>query len=244
MLSTPAVVPSKPGGEEAKIRDLPPKLVERVLDQRKRPIFITLDGIDGVGKSTQISNLVQHLNGLGHDVLSVRDPGSTATGQRLREILLDSDLKMHRRTEAMLFMASRCEMIESTIRPALKSGKIVVSDRFLLATVVYQSTSMNPSDGGVSPDLIWRMGDLANDGLRPDLTIVLDMPAMAALERLDGPADRMEARGPEYMERVRQAFLDQLPHSSDNTAVIDADQSPDEVTVDMLKAVSNYVQKK
>jgi len=198
--------------------------------------FISLDGIDGVGKSTQAARLLQSLTDRGHDVVSVRDPGSTEIGSRLRAILLDSDLVMHRRTEAMLFMASRCEMIETTIRPALQAGKTVVSDRFLLANVVYQSIG-----GDVSAAQLWEMGRWANGGLQPDLTLLLDMPAQAALERLDGPADRMEARGAEYMEAVRQAFLQQLSASGPHTAVINADQPADQVTADLLTAATRFL---
>jgi dTMP kinase len=198
--------------------------------------FISLDGIDGVGKSTQAARLLQFLTERGHDVVSVRDPGSTEIGSRLRAILLDSDLTMHRRTEAMLFMASRCEMIETTIRPALQAGKTVVSDRFLLANVVYQSIG-----GDVSAAQLWEMGRWANGGVQPDLTLLLDMPAVAALKRIDGPADRMEARGAEYMEAVRQAFLQQLPASGPHTAVINADQEADQVTTDLLAAASRFL---
>jgi len=207
-------------------------------DSSPRPMFITLDGIDGVGKSTQIDRLTSHLRDLGHVVLHVHDPGSTAIGTKLRELLLDSDLHLHRRTEAMLFMASRCEMIETTIRPALASGKTVISDRFLLANVVYQSIG-----GDVSAERLWEMGRWANDGLTPDLTLLLDMPATAALKRLDRPADRMERRGPEYMEAVRQAFLKQLPESSPATAVINADQDPGDVAADIIQAVDAFLNK-
>lgn len=198
--------------------------------------FISLDGIDGVGKSTQATKLRQFLTDRGHEVVAVRDPGSTEIGARLREILLDSQLELHRRTEAMLFMASRCEMIETTIRPALLNGKTVVSDRFLLANVVYQSIG-----GDVSADRLWQMGNWANGGLQPNLTLLLDMPAEAALERLDGPADRMEARGVDYMEQVRQAFLEQLPAASKQTAVVNADQDPKAVTKELLQAVERFL---
>jgi dTMP kinase len=207
-------------------------------DANAKSVFITLDGIDGVGKSTQIDRLASHLEGLGHAVLQVRDPGSTAIGARLRELLLDSDLDLHRRTEAMLFMASRCEMIEKTIRPALAAGKTVISDRFLLANVVYQSIG-----GDVTAERLWEMGRWANDGLVPDLTLLLDMPATAAMQRLDGPADRMEKRGIEYMESVRRAFLKQLPESSPHTSVINADQDPNDVAKDMIKAVDDFLKK-
>jgi dTMP kinase len=199
-------------------------------------MFITLDGIDGVGKSTQIERLINYLEQQGHETLLVRDPGTTEIGARLRQILLQSDLELHRRTEAMLFMASRCEMVETMLRPAIAEGKTVVSDRFLLANVVYQSVGDK-----VSPDLLWQMGRLANGGLAPDLTILLDMPAQRSMERIGNETDRMESRGVDYMESVRQGFLQQLPHSSQSTAIINADQSPDDVSREMLASVAQVL---
>ena len=136
----------------------------------------------------------------------------------------------------MLFMASRCEMIEKAIRPAIASGTSVISDRFLHANVVYQSIG-----GDVSAELLWQMGRLANGGLDPDLTLLLDMPATAAIGRLDRPTDRMERRGVEYLESVRQAYLEQLPQSSRCTAVINADQPPQEVEKDVIAAVDGFL---
>lgn len=205
-------------------------------DLSDKSVFISIDGIDGVGKSTQIERLTSHLNGLGREVLQVRDPGSTAIGLKLRELLLNSELDLHRRTEAMLFMASRCEMIETTIRPALQSGTTVISDRFLLANVVYQSIG-----GEVSAEQLWEMGRWANNQLQPDMTLLLDMPAKSALSRLDRPADRMEKRGVDYMECVRQAFLKQLPESSPQTCVINADQDADKVTEQVILAVDQML---
>jgi dTMP kinase len=199
-------------------------------------MFITLDGIDGVGKSTQIERLISYLEQQGHETLLVRDPGTTEIGARLRQILLESDLELHRRTEAMLFMASRCEMVETILRPALANGKTVVSDRFLLANVVYQSVG-----GKVSPDLLWQMGRLANGGVVPDLTILLDMPARRSMERIGNETDRMESRGVDYMEAVRQGFLQQLPYSSQSTAIIDADQSPEDVSRELLASVAEVL---
>lgn len=198
--------------------------------------FISLDGIDGVGKSTQIERLADHLRGLGRDVVCVRDPGSTDVGAKLRSILLDSNVTMRRRTEAMLFMASRVEMIDQVISPALASGKTVISDRFLLSTVVYQSVG-----GGESPAWLWRMGQLANDDLLPGLTVLLDMPAAESMRRIHGPRDRMESRGIDYMESVRQAFLDQLPHTGGDAVVINAAQSTDAVAVQVAAAVDAWL---
>ncbi len=199
-------------------------------------MFITLDGIDGVGKSTQIKRLLGYFEEIGEETLLVRDPGTTRIGGKLRELLLESDLELHRRTEAMLFMASRCEMVETVLLPAIADGKTVISDRFLLANVVYQSVG-----GVVQPDLLWKMGRLANGGLMPDLTILLDMPAQRSMERLGNEKDRMESRGVDYMEEVRQAFLQQLPHSSDNTLVINADQSPEDVSREVLAKVKEIL---
>ena len=199
--------------------------------------FISLDGIDGVGKSTQIERLRAHLLGRGHEVLAVRDPGSTEIGARLRKILLESEIQIHRRTEAMLFMASRCEMVETVIRPAREAGQTVLSDRFLLANVVYQSVG-----GEVDPDLLWQLGGLANDQLRPDLTILLDMPAAAAVTRLNRPSDRMEARGESYLESVRQAFLEQLPKASPVTHVLRADRPLQEVTGELLQVIDRFLE--
>lgn len=199
-------------------------------------MFITLDGIDGGGKSTQLARLCDFLRSGGTEVLSVRDPGGTPTGEAIRSLLLDSQLAMHRRSEAMLFMAARCELVHCQIRPALQAGKVVISDRFLLANVVYQSVG-----GELDPDDLWRVGEWANGGLRPDLTLLLDLPAEQSLARIDRPTDRMEARGLEYLEAVRQGFLAQLPRAAEHTAVINAAQAPDQVHQDILTLLRDWV---
>lgn len=199
-------------------------------------LLITLDGIDGVGKSTQIAALDEYLTSLGHDVMCVRDPGTTEIGTRLRSILLESNLSMHRRTEAMLFMASRCEMVEKVLRPALAAGKTIISDRFLLSTVVYQSIG-----GDVESEFLWKLGKLSIDALTPDLTLLLDMPAEAAIRRIDRTADRMESRGVDYLESVRQAFLRELPNASPGTAVINADQSAADVSLEIRGKVAGFL---
>ncbi|WP_203328852.1 dTMP kinase [Candidatus Laterigemmans baculatus] len=183
-------------------------------------MFIAFDGIDGAGKSTQITRLVEALQAAGRDVVSVRDPGSTAAGEAIRALVLDSDLEMHRRCEALLYMAARSQLVEERIRPALAAGQIVVSDRYLLANVVYQSAG-----GGEAAELLWQLGEVAISGVRPDLTVLLDLPADVALSRLDRPADRMEARGVEYLTAVREGFRKQLPRASQRTLIVDAAQS-------------------
>ncbi len=195
-------------------------------------MFITLDGIDGVGKSSQVAMLCEHLEAAGQPVVRVRDPGGTEPSEAIRALLLDSEFSMHRRCEALLFLAARCQLVEEVIRPALQLGKIVVSDRFLLANVVYQSIGSD-----LLPDDLWRVGEWASGGLRPNLTLLLDMPAAAAMARLDRAKDRMESRGVDYLEAVRMAFLVQLPRAAHNTTIIQADRPIDEIHRDIVAAV-------
>ncbi len=195
-------------------------------------MFITLDGIDGAGKSSQVAMLCEHLEGTGSKVLRVRDPGGTSAGEAIRSILLNADFSIHRRCEALLFLAARSQLVEEQIKPALQAGTVVVSDRFLLANVVYQSIGSD-----LHPDELWRIGEWASGGLRPDLTLLLDMPAEKAMTRLDRPKDRMESRGLDYLEAVRLGFLVQLPRAAHHTAIINADRSIQEIHNDIVLAV-------
>jgi dTMP kinase len=192
-------------------------------------MFITLDGIDGSGKTTQASLLSELLVNLGLDVVHTRDPGSTIAGDVIRNLLLNSDTPLHRRSEAMLFMAARSELVEEIIIPSLRARKVVVSDRFLLANIAYQGCQ-NPQDRNFlkSTDL-WHSGVWASAGLIPDLTLLLDLPAEIAIDRLTQPKDRFERRGKQYLEQVRLAFLDELPRSAKKTYVLDASLPSDEV---------------
>jgi dTMP kinase len=200
-------------------------------------VFVTFDGVDGGGKSTQIARLAERLEASGRSVERVRDPGSTAAGEAIRGLLLDSQLAMHRRSEALLYMAARAQLVEELIRPALAAGKVVLSDRFLLANVVYQSAS-----GGVAPHTLWELGTIATGGLRPDLTLLFDLPAEVSLGRIARPADRMEARGAEYLEAVRQAFLREVPRASESYQIIDAAASVEAVAEQVWTTVETFCQ--
>ncbi|MCU0880359.1 MAG: dTMP kinase [Pirellulaceae bacterium] len=136
-------------------------------------MFFSFDGVDGAGKSTQIKLLCEWLRERGHAVVNCRDPGGTQLGERLREILLGHhDTPIHPRAEMLLYMASRAQLVEELIRPAIASGQVVVSDRFLLANVVYQAHG-----AGLDPDDVWRVGAVTVSGLMPRLVFLLDMPA-------------------------------------------------------------------
>jgi dTMP kinase len=168
-------------------------------------MFFSFDGVDGAGKSTQIRLLAEALRAEGREVVTCRDPGSTALGERLREILLAHHATpIHRRSEMLLYMAARAQLVEEVVRPSLAAGKVVISDRFLLANVVYQRTAIRRA--GITPDDVWRVGEVTVAGIMPRLVLLLDMPAEQAAQRIQREPDRMEAQGLEYLERVRQGF--------------------------------------
>ncbi|MEL7263242.1 MAG: dTMP kinase [Planctomycetota bacterium] len=201
-------------------------------------MFITLDGIDGTGKSTQIDRLTQWFRDSGKTVTNVRDPGSTPAGEAIRGLLLDSNLDMHRRCEALLYMAARTQMVHETITPALDRGEVIISDRFLLANAVYQSVADRPDVETVQAREIWQLADWALPSVRPDLTILLDMPAIDAANRRSSQSnDRMEARGIEYLEKVRQAFLKQIKQCGGRHVIVNANQSPQSVFEEIVSTV-------
>ncbi len=182
-------------------------------------MFFSFDGIDGTGKSTQMQLFADFLREAGHNVLTCRDPGGTILGERLREILLHkAEIPLSGRAEMLLYMASRAQLVEEVIRPAVEAGRVVVCDRFLLANVVYQGHA-----GGLDAEDLWQVGAVATAGTQPDLTFVLDMPVEAALQRMNRQLDRMESRGQDFMDRVRQGFLREAA-GRPNIVVVDADR--------------------
>jgi dTMP kinase len=187
-------------------------------------VFISLDGLDGCGKSTQCRLLGDWLRRQGRAVTTCVDPGGTPLGQQLRKIVLEHRGAVALAAEALLFMASRAQLVAEVIRPALEAGQAVVSDRFLLANVVYQGHA-----GGLDPEQLWEVGKLSSGGLEPDLTLVLDLPAELAESRRARPADRIESRGPDYHRRVREGFLTEARRRPERIKVIDASTAPEAV---------------
>jgi dTMP kinase len=198
-------------------------------------MFLSIDGGDGSGKSTQLELLCTWLREQGHDVLTCRDPGSTPLGEAVRNILLDRhDLHIDRRSEMLLYMAARSQMVEEIIRPALKQGKTVVSDRYLLANVAYQGYG-----GGLDVPTLWEVGRIATSGLLPDLTIVLDVPADVAAARMNRPLDRMEKQGDAFHARVREGFLAEAEKAPEEIVVISAAGSIEDVQAEIRRVVSS-----
>lgn len=202
------------------------------------PWFLSVDGIDGAGKSTQLDLLTQWLRKQGLDVVTCRDPGSTALGESVRKILLDrGDVEIHRLSEMLLYMAARAQLVEEVIRPALEAGKTVLSDRFVLANIAYQGYG-----GKLDIEEVRKVSWVATGQLLPDLTIVLDLDVETMASRLTGPADYMERQGAEFFNRVRQGFLTESAKDPDRLFVVDASRSVEEIHATICEIVASKLQ--
>lgn len=204
----------------------------------KRGLFLSLDGPDGGGKSTQCSLLAQWLRQSGRTVVTCSDPGGTALGTMLRDVLLGQRQRLGAWAEALLFMASRAQLVEEVIRPALAAGETVVCDRFLLSTVVYQGHA-----GGLDPSQLWQVGRVAA-GAQPELTLVLDLPVEASQARLRTPSrqgsapDRFESRPADYQARVRAGFRTEAARDPARIRLLDASGSVEDVQDAIRRAVA------
>ena len=195
------------------------------MNKPSRGFFISLDGPDGGGKTTQVVRLADWLRSLGRTVTTCRDPGATPLGERLRAILLErSSIDIVMRSDLLMFMSARAQLVEEVIRPALERGEDVISDRYLLANVVYQGYA-----GGLPVDDLWLVGRVATGGLMPDLTLVLDLTTELARERVGKARDRMEDRSEEYHRKVRDGFLAAAGCYTAPIRVIDASTDADTV---------------
>ena len=171
----------------------------------KKGILITLEGNEGCGKSTQIKLLYEYLKKKGRRVFLTREPGGTQVSDGIREVLLDNkNKKMTALTETLLYMASRAQLVEEVIKPRLKRGEIVLCDRWLDATLAYQGAG-----GGVDKKWIQDLGQVATQGIQPDLTLFLNLPLHIGLRRAIShkKADRMESKNMRYHEKVREGYL-------------------------------------
>ena len=204
-------------------------------------MFFSFDGVDGAGKTTQMRLFCQSLRSHNLAVVECRDPGSTELGERIRKLLLVNDpkLRISRRSEMLLYMAARAQLVEEVIRPALQAGKTVVSDRYLLANVVYQGHA-----GGLDIETIRQVGRVATDNITPDCVFVLDLAPEAADGRLNRPLDRMESQGNEYRQRLRDGFLAEAARSDGKVHLIDANQPVEAVERDIWRIASAVLSRK
>ncbi len=196
--------------------------------------FIVFDGPDGSGKTTQFARFVGYCRDAGIDLCEVREPGGTTIGEQIRAILLNPDnSEMSLRCEMMLYMASRAQLVEERIRPALDRGQLVLADRFLSSTLAYQGAA-----GGLSEAEILAVGKVAVGSIWPDLTIIVDVDERVAARRLHPLLDRMEKKGLEFHRRVREGFLAQARAQPSQYLVVDGTCEVDAVFAAVLEGVA------
>jgi dTMP kinase len=202
--------------------------------------FITFEGPDGAGKSTQIAALAERLHAVGEEVVATREPGGTAVGELIRGVLL-GDGERDPLTDALLFNAARRQIVVELIRPALARGAVVVCDRFADSTLAYQGYG-----SGVHLDRLRALADIATDGLQPDRTILLDLASASGLRRRAGGAEsdinRFESADEydlQFHTRVREAYLDMATEDPQRWRVVDAGRDPRTVADDVWQALSD-----
>ncbi len=200
--------------------------------------FVVFDGPDGSGKTTQFHRFTELAEAHGVRVCEVREPGGTAIGEQIRDLLLhyrdDEHGEMAPSCEMLLFMASRAQLIAERIRPALADGCLVLADRFISSTLAYQGTA-----GGTPIDDIVQVGQVALGQTWPDLVVVFDVDEATAAKRLNPLLDRMEQKGADYHQKVRQGYHDQAQRQPERYLVIDARAEEDVVFERLLEAMAN-----
>ena len=199
--------------------------------------FITFEGSEGCGKSTQSRMLSRYLKGRGCKVVYIREPGGTKISEKIREILLNpKNKKISANCEMLLYMAARVQIVEEVIRPALLDGKIVICDRFLDSTVVYQGFGL-----GIDIQLIKKMGIFATGGLKPHLTILLDLPVRDGLKKRGSSKDRIERRPYSYHLRVRKGYLKLAAQETNRIKVIKVENNKNKTQNKIRETVEKYV---
>lgn len=204
--------------------------------------FITFEGIDGSGKSTQLGLLQSALSARGLDIVRTLEPGGTALGRKLREAFLETDEAVTPMAELLLFAADRAQHVNFLIKPAMTDGKIVISDRYADATVAYQGAGR-----GFDADVIRSVIDLATGGLRPDLTLFYDLPVDVAIARAsnrngeEAKNNRMDAETHDFYERVRSKYLEIAAREPERFKVIDATGTPEEIFRKTIEIVDGFL---
>lgn len=204
-------------------------------------MFITLEGPEGSGKTSQTAQLADFLSRLGHEVLTVREPGGSDIGEQIRGVIMAmKNTAMNPRTEILLFLASRAQFVEEIVRPALDAGKWVLCDRYADSTLAYQGYGHQ-----VDLDVLRQLLKFATGGLTPDLTLLLDIETQTGLARkrkAGGEWNRLDAYPPEFHQRVRQGYLELAQQEPQRWVVIDAGQPAEMVQSAMRQAILARVQ--
>jgi len=198
-------------------------------------MFITLEGPEGSGKSTQIKRLAKRLESMGYPVITTREPGGTPIGDQIRQVLVRMENKeLHPRTEILLFLAARAQLVEQLIKPALQDGKIILCDRYGDSTLAYQGYGH-----GLDLEKLRQMLGFATDRLMPDLTILLDLDVKAGLMRkkAEDEWNRLDAYEVMFHERVRKGYLQLASEEPERWRIVDASQDIDTVQEDLTRII-------
>ena len=198
----------------------------------QRGLFITFEGADGCGKTTQIRLLDEYLRTKGKTTLLTREPGAKGLGVKLREILLNYEGEVSPNCESFLFLADRAQHVDCIITPALKEGKIVLCDRHTDSTAAYQGYGR-----GINLEEIKKLNEIAVSGLKPDLTIVFDIDIETSLSRVGNEKDRMEAAGIDFFNRVRNGYLEIAKQEPDRVKIINASDTIDNIHKKVVELV-------
>jgi len=204
-------------------------------------IFISFEGIEGTGKTTQIKLLGEYLSARGYPAVLTEEPGGTPIGLRIREVLLRVEhTEMHHTTELLLYHASRCQHVHQVIRPAINAGKIVITDRFSDSTFAYQGYGR-----GIEGDLIATLDEITTNGLKPDLTLLLDIAVDAGLKRNQAAnkIDRLELEDIEFHNRVRAGYHDMARKEPERIVIIDASGRIEEIKRQIIRVVEDVLMK-
>lgn len=204
-------------------------------------MFITLEGPEGSGKSTQIKRLAKRLEDLGYPVITTREPGGTSIGDQIRHVLVRMENKeLHPRTEILLFLAARAQLVEQLIKPALQNGKIILCDRYGDSTLAYQGYGH-----GLDLEKLRQMLDFATDHLKPDLTILLDLDVKMGLMRkkAEDEWNRLDAYEVLFHERVREGYQKLAGEEPERWRIVDASQGIDAVQDDLYRIVLDALHK-
>jgi dTMP kinase len=212
------------------------------LEQFVAGVFITFEGIDGSGKSTQLRLLAQWFGARGEQALVTREPGGTPLGKKIRAALLDIDGVVDPLAELLLYAADRAQHVNTVLRPSLAAGEVVLSDRYADATVAYQGAGRQ-----FPPQLIARVVEIATGGLKPDLTLLFDLPVAMGLARtlrrgdVEAQPDRLDSEDVAFHERVRRAYLDLAAAEPGRVRLVDAAGAAEEIQTRVRALVTDFL---
>lgn len=202
----------------------------------KKGLFITFEGADGCGKTTQLNLLKEYLETKGYEIVLTREPGGKGLGEKIREILLNYEGEVSDRCESFLFLADRAQNIDIIVKPAIEQGKIVLCDRHTDSSVAYQGYGR-----GLDIDEINRLNSLATNNLKPDLTLVFDVDIETSMQRVGSEKDRMESAGKEFFNKVRNGYLEIAKQEPNRIKVVDSTKTIEEVHRNVVEIINTIL---